>query len=97
MEYYSAIKGMEFVETWMELETVICSEESQKEKNKYCILFHIHRILKKWHRCFYLKISNRNTNVENNHMDIKVGRRGGMNWEIKINIYINTLLMLCIK
>ena len=38
-----------------------------------------------------------NKNVENNHMDIKVGRRGGMNWEIKINIYINTLLMLCIK
>ena len=37
MEYYSAIKRNEigsFVETWMDLETVIQSEVSQKEKNK---------------------------------------------------------------
>ena len=36
MEYYSAIKRNEsgsFVETWMDLETVIQSEVSQKEKN----------------------------------------------------------------
>ena len=47
MEYYSAIKRNEigsFVETWMDLETVIQSEVSQKEKNKYCILTHICRI-----------------------------------------------------
>ena len=30
-----------FVETWMDLETVIQSEVSQKEKNKYRILIHI--------------------------------------------------------
>ena len=30
-----------FVETWMDLETVIQSEVSQKEKNKYHILMHI--------------------------------------------------------
>ena len=44
MEYYSPIKRNEigsFVETWMELETVIQSEVSQKEKNKYRILMHI--------------------------------------------------------
>ena len=44
MEYYSAIKRNEigsFVETWRDLETVIQSEVSQKEKNKYCILMHI--------------------------------------------------------
>ena len=44
MEYYSAIKRNEigsFVETWMDLETVIQSEVSQKEKNKYRILMHI--------------------------------------------------------
>ena len=44
MEYYSAIKRNEiesFVETWMDLETVIQSEVSQKEKNKYCILTHV--------------------------------------------------------
>ena len=41
MEYYSAIKRNEigsFVETWMDLETVIQSEVSQKEKNKHHIL-----------------------------------------------------------
>ena len=44
MDYYSAIKTSEivsFAETWVDLETVIQSEVSQKEKNKYCILTHI--------------------------------------------------------
>ena len=44
MEYYSAIKRNEigsFVETWMNLETVMQSEVSQKEKHKYHILAHI--------------------------------------------------------
>ena len=44
MEYYSAIKKNEigsFVETWMDLETVIQSEVSQKEKNKCHKLTHI--------------------------------------------------------
>ena len=44
MEYYSAIKRNEigsFVETWMDLETVMQSEVSEKEKNKYHILTHI--------------------------------------------------------
>ena len=47
MEYYSAIKRDEvgsLVETWMDLESVIQSEVSQKEKNKYCMLTHIYRI-----------------------------------------------------
>ena len=41
MEYYSAIKRSKiglFVETWLDLETVIQGEVSQKEKNKYHIL-----------------------------------------------------------
>ena len=40
MEYYSATKRNEigsFVETWMDLETVIQSEVSQTEKDKYHI------------------------------------------------------------
>ena len=44
MEYYSTIKRNEigsFVETWMDLDTVIQSEVNQKEKNKYHILTHI--------------------------------------------------------
>ena len=40
MEYYSAIKKnkiMSFAATWMELETLILNEVSQKEKDKYHI------------------------------------------------------------
>ena len=38
MEYYSAIKKnkiMSFAATWMELDTLMLSEVSQKEKDKY--------------------------------------------------------------
>ena len=39
MEYYSAMKKneiMPFAATWMDLEIIILSEVSQKEKDKYC-------------------------------------------------------------
>ena len=36
-----------FVRRWMDLESVMHSEVSQKEKNKYCMLTHIYGILKK--------------------------------------------------
>ena len=47
MEYYSAIKSNEielFVVRWMDLESVIQSEVSQKEKNKHRMLTHIYGI-----------------------------------------------------
>ena len=47
MEYYSAIKRNETelsVVRWMDLETVIQSEVSQKEKDKYRMLTHIYEI-----------------------------------------------------
>ena len=47
MEYYSAIKRNEtelFVMRWMDLESVIQSKVSQKEKNKYRMLTHIYGI-----------------------------------------------------
>ena len=47
MQYYSAIKGNEIefsVMRWMDLESVIQSEVSQKEKNKYHMLMHIYGI-----------------------------------------------------
>ena len=47
MEYYSAIKRNKIellVVRWMDLETVIQSEVSQKEKNKYHMLTHIYGI-----------------------------------------------------
>ena len=50
VEYYSAIKRNEIellVVRWMDLESVIQSEVSQKEKNKYRMLTHIYGIIKK--------------------------------------------------
>ena len=49
MEYYSAIKRNAFESVlmrWMNLEPIIQSEVSQKEKDKYRILTHIYRIQK---------------------------------------------------
>ena len=51
MEYYSAIKRnkiMPFAATWMDLEIVIQSEVSQKEKDKYHITYMWN--LEKWYR-----------------------------------------------
>ena len=47
MEYYSAIKKneiMPFSTTWMNLEIIILSEVSQKEKDKYHVISLICRI-----------------------------------------------------
>ena len=47
LEYYSAIKRNAFESVlmrWMNLEPIIQSKISQKEKDKYCILRHIYRI-----------------------------------------------------
>ena len=44
MEYCSAIKKNAFESVlmrWMNLEPIIQSEASQKEKDKYCLLMHI--------------------------------------------------------
>ena len=41
MEYYSAIKKndmMPFAATWMELETLVLSEVSRKEQDKYYMI-----------------------------------------------------------
>ena len=49
MDYYSAIKRNKIgssVVTWMDLESVIQSEVSQKEENKYCIVTCVCEILK---------------------------------------------------
>ena len=49
MEYYSAIKRNTFesvIMRWMNLEHIIQSEVSHKQKDKYCILTHIYGIYK---------------------------------------------------
>ena len=49
MEYYSAIKrniSESVLMRWMNLEPIIQSEVSQKEKDKYHIMMHIHGVQK---------------------------------------------------
>ena len=48
MEYYSAIKKneiMPFAATWMQLDILILSEVSQKEKDKYHMISHIWNLI----------------------------------------------------
>ena len=69
----------------MDLETVIQSEVSQKEKNKYHILIIslICGIQKNGNDELIFKAET-DTDVENKDMDIEGRRGGGMNWEIGI-------------
>ena len=59
----------------------------QKEKNNYHMLMHICAIWKNWYRWPYLQSRNRDTDVENIHIDTKGDRESGMNWGIGIDIY----------
>ena len=82
MKYYSAIKRNKigsFVEMWMDLDSVIQSEVSQKEKNKFRILMHICES-RKMVQMTGLQGRNRDTDVENKRMDTKGGNRGRGWW-----------------
>ena len=73
MEYHSAVKRNPFESVlmrWMNLESIIQSEVSQKEKDKYRILIHKNRILKKR---IYLQGSIGETDIENRLMDMERG------------------------
>ena len=48
-----------------------------ESENKYCILTHICGIRKKWYRWTYLQSRNRDTDIENKHMETNRGRRVG--------------------
>ena len=100
MEYYSAIKRNEiasFVETWMDLESFIQSEVSQKEKNKYRILAHICGIQKngtdEWVCKAEIETQMQRTNVWTPRGESEVVGGGRMNWEIGNYIYT----LICIK
>ena len=58
IEYYSAIKNnkiMSFSATWMEPETLILSEVSQKEKAKYRMISHIWNLMYSTNEPFHKK------------------------------------------
>ena len=87
-----------------ELNCVICkdmdgprdchTEWSKSEREKQILYINAYMWnLEKCYRWSYLQSRNRDTDVENKCMDTKGGRRGGMNWEIEIDIYT----LWCIK
>ena len=77
MEYYSAIKRNAFesvLTRWMNLDPIIQSEVSQKEKDKYCILIYVYIWnLEKWYWRIYLQGNNGERDIENGLMDIGRG------------------------
>ena len=86
MEYYSARKKnkiMPFAATWMELETLILSEVSQKKKDKYHMISHIWNLVHGTNEPFHRK-------ENHGHGEQTCGCQGGkegsgMDWEFGVN------------
>ena len=74
MEYYAATKKneiMPFAATWMDLEIILLSEVSQREKEKYHMILLICRIFKKMLQMNLFTNRNRLTDLENKLMVTK--------------------------
>ena len=63
---------------WMNLEPIIQSKVSQKEKDKYCILMHIMKFSK---MVLMMQVSKGDTDVKNRLLDSVGEGEGGMIWE----------------
>ena len=82
MDYYSAIKRNEielFVVKWMDIEFVIQSEVSQKEKNKYHMLTHIYMESKK--KIGYEEPRGRTGIKTQMRMDLRTRGGGRVSWD----------------
>ena len=86
MEYYSAIKKTEimpFAATWMELETLILSEVSQREKNKSYDITSIWNLIYGTKETFHRK---ENHGLEEQTCGGQGGKGGsGRDWELGVN------------
>ena len=84
---------MPFAETWMDLETIIQDEVSQKEKTRYCISMHICGIYKSGTDEPICKAEIETQTQRTNTWTPRGKKRSGMNWEIGTDMYTP----LCIK
>ena len=94
MEYYSAIKRnkiIPFAETWMDPETAIRTEVSQKEKSNYCILMHICGIEEMAQMNLFAEQGKRYRCIEQTYEHQagkgKMGRIGSWDWHTYITMY----------
>ena len=89
MEYYSAVTKSEimpFAATWVELETLILSEVSQKEKDKYLYLESNHLYLESNIRHKRTFPQKRKSWTWRADLWLPRGGRGsGMDWELGVN------------
>ena len=95
-EYYSAIKSNEtesLVVMWMDLECVIQSEVSQKEKKQVLYINTYMWNVEKWYKITRLQGRNRDIDIENGYVDIAGEREGGMDWESITDIHTQS----CVK
>ena len=91
MEYHSAIKRNTFESVmmrWMNLEPVIQSEVSQKEKGKYCILMHIYRIQKNDTEEFIYRAAREKQTQRTNYAHGERGREGEMHVKSNMQTYM---------
>ena len=94
MEYYSAIKRNSFESVlmrWMNLEPIIQSEVSQKEKDKYRILMHIYGIQKNGTQEFIYSSGGqqwRNRHREQTYGDGEKGGEGEIYGKSNMETYI---------
>ena len=85
MESYSSIKKnkMPFAATWMELKTLLLSEVSQKEKDKYHMISHIWNIIHGTKEIFHRQ---ENHGLAEQTCGCQGGGGGsGMDWESGVN------------
>ena len=87
MEYYTAVKKnkiMPFSATWMELETLILSEVSQKEKDKYHMISFISGI--QYRAQMNISTEKKIRDLENRFVAAPGGEGGsGRDWELEVN------------
>ena len=82
MGYHSAIKRNTFESVlmrWMNLEPIIQSEVSQKDRNKYPILMHVYGNQKDGTDEPICRAANGDADIENRLVDIVGEGKGGMN------------------
>ena len=87
MEYYSAVKKNEIMPlaaTWMNLEIIILSKVSQKEKKKHLITALYVESKKTWYKWTYLQNRNRLTDLRMN-LWLPRGKEGERVWDWHIH------------